>query len=550
MNAVAQVPTIFPDSGQRQLSPKEQLQRAKAMTCLASKEKSPSCVANLFVGIFFDGTGNNMKDHFPKHGHSNVVRLHNAFPDRPKDGYLRYYIPGVGTPFPEIGENGYSGLGKATALGGEQRINWGLIRIYNAVHSFLTGNDLIEDSQAKTIAKNMSSDQMGLGGSYRRMVMRNWEEKLKAVTKSRKPTIQQLNISVFGFSRGAAEARAFCNWFFELCEKKDGAYTLADIPVRIQFLGIFDTVASVGLANMYSLAEGHMSWADDNMHINRAVERCVHFVAAHEIRACFPLDSGRRGTSYPPNCLEVVYPGAHSNVGGGYMPNAQGKCSKVPTKDKYAFIALMPAIDMYHEARKSGVPLLTLEEMPSQVRRDFDPDPDMVKAYNAYLEKAAIGLRPVENALRSHMALYYRYRKLRLDNLLDVAPYRDAPTEDRQFLKLTNEDFREDSRRLEGTDQANKEEAADPVAYHRRLRQSVANPDKNARVYPTRKLSTMEREILEVLRSKQELSEDIVRFFDFYVHDSLAGFAQDGIRERSYNAKGHLRHRTVFVENG
>lgn len=300
MSAVAQIPTQFPESGQRQLSPKEQLQRAKAMACLANKEKSPACVANLSVGIFFDGTGNNMKDHYPKHGHSNVVRLYSAFPDKPRDGYLRYYIPGVGTPFPEIGENGYSSLGKATALGGEQRINWGLVQVYNSVHAFLTGNLLLPNEQARTIVKNMSSDQMGMGGSYRRMVMRAWEEKLKAVTKSRKPTVQQLNISVYGFSRGAAEARAFCNWFFELCEKKDGAYTLADIPVRIQFLGIFDTVASVGLANMYSLVEGHMSWANDNMHINPAVERCVHFVAAHEIRACFPLDSGRRGSSYPP----------------------------------------------------------------------------------------------------------------------------------------------------------------------------------------------------------------------------------------------------------
>lgn len=550
MTAVAHVPIPFPTDGNRKLSPKEQLQRAKAMACSAPMDKKPSCVANLFIGVFFDGTGNNMNDHYPKHGHSNVVRLYNAFPNKPGDGYLRYYIPGVGTPFPEIGELGYSSLGKAIAMGGEQRINWGLIRVYNAVHSFLAGSDLIDDSQAKTIVKNMSSDQIGLGNSYRRMVMRTWEEKLKAIAKSRKPTVQQLNISVFGFSRGAAEARAFCNWFFELCEKKDGAYTIADIPVRIQFLGLFDTVASVGLANMFSIVEGHMAWADDNMHINPAVERCVHFVAAHEIRACFPLDSGRSGTSYPSNCKEVVYPGVHSNVGGGYMPNAQGKCVQVPEKGKYAFIALMPAIDMYHEARKSGVPLLALDDMPPQIRRDFDPDPEMVKAYNAYLEKAAVGARPVENALKAHMALYYRYRKLRLDNLLESAPYKGAPEEDKKFLRLTNEDFRDGVRILEGVDQSNKDAASDPSAFHRRLQQAAAYPEKDKPVYLPRKLTSTEREILEALRGPEKLSDDIVRFFDYYVHDSLAGFAQDGVREHRFNGQGHLRHRNVFVENG
>lgn len=551
MSAPVQHPLPIPTDGLRQLSPKEQLQRAKAMTCSLPKDKKPGCVGNVFLGIFFDGTGNNMQDHYPKHGHSNVVRLHNAYPENPTDGFFRYYIPGVGTPFPQIGENSYSSLGKAVAKGGEQRINWGLVQVYNAVHRFLVNNqNLVPDAKAKTIVSNMSSDQLGLGGSYRRMVMRTWEDKLKAVIKSTKPEVQQINISVFGFSRGAAQARAFCNWFFELCEKKDGGYTLAGVPVRIYFLGIFDTVASVGLANLVSITEGHMAWADDNMHINSAVEQCVHFVAAHEIRACFPLDSARRGSSYPPNCKEVIYPGAHSNVGGGYMPNAQGKCGQVPDERKYAFAALMPAIDMYHEACKAGVPLLALHEMPSQIRRDFDPDPDLVKAYNAFLKKSGVGAQSLENAMKSHMSLYYRYRKLRLNNLLDVAPYTQAPAEDREFLKITNADFREGVRILEGTDQANKDAAQNAAAYHKRLQHSLAYPDKNNPVYLPRKLQPMEQDILDSLKNPQPLSEEVIRFFDYYVHDSLAGFAQDGVHEYSYNRQGHLRHRKIFVDNG
>lgn len=549
MSAPVQNPPLFPTNGMRKLSPKEQLQRVKAMSCSLPKDKKPGCVGNVFVGVFFDGTGNNMHDHYPKHGHSNVVRLYNAHPDKPSEGYFSYYIPGVGTPFPQIGENNYSSLGKAAAMGGEQRINWGLIQIYNAVHRFLMGNNsLITDEQAKTIVKNMSSDQLGMGGSYRRMVMHTWEEKLKTVIKSTKPEVQQINISVFGFSRGAAQARAFCNWFFELCEKKDGAYTLAGVPVRIYFLGIFDTVASVGLANLVSLTEGHMAWADDNMHINPAVEQCVHFVAAHEVRACFPLDSARNGTSYPANCKEVVYPGAHSNVGGGYMPKAQGKCGQAPDEKKYAFVALMPAIDMYHEARKAGVPLLALGDMPRQVRRDFDPDPELVKAYNAYLKKAGIGTQPVEKALNAHMALYYRYRKLRSESLLSIAPYTEAPAEDRSFLKLVNDDFIAGARILEGIDQANRDAARDPDAYVKRMRTAMAYPEKEEAVYLPRTLTPTEKEIVEALKSHQPLSEEIVQFFDYYVHDSIAGFAQDGVHEYAINGQGHLRHRKVFSE--
>jgi hypothetical protein len=439
MSAHARTPSLFPTSGQRQLSPREQLQRAKALACALAKDNKPSCVGSIFVGLFFDGTGNNLQDHYPKHGHSNVVRLYNTHPNKPRHGQFSYYIPGVGTPFPEIGERKYGSLGKGTAMGGELRINWALLRIYNAVHAFLVGADLITDQEAKSIVSNMSLDQLGVGSTYRRMVLRTWEEKLEAVIKSKKPEVQQINISVFGFSRGAAQARAFCNWFYELCDAKDGAYTFAGVPVRIQFLGIFDTVASVGLANLTSLAEGHMAWADGNMHINPAVEQCVHFVAAHEVRACFPLDSARNGTTYPDNCKEVVYPGSHSDVGGGYMPLAQGKNAHIPDEKKYNFVALMPAIDMYHEARKAGVPLMAIHEMPKQVRRDFDPDPEAVKAYNAYLRSSGVGALPVEKALKTHMALYYRYRLLRLDNLLTTTPYDNAPAEDRQFLQMTNE---------------------------------------------------------------------------------------------------------------
>lgn len=38
----------------------------------------------------------------------------------------------------------------------------------------------------------------------------------------------------------------------------------------------------------------------------------------HETRASFPVDLARRPHAYQSHCLEAVYPGMHSDVGGGY----------------------------------------------------------------------------------------------------------------------------------------------------------------------------------------------------------------------------------------
>jgi hypothetical protein len=148
------------------------------------------------------------------------------------------------------------------------------------------------------------------------------------------------------------------------------------------------------------------------------------------------------------------------------------------------------------------------------------------------------------------MALYYRYRLLRLDNLLTTTPYDNAPAEDRQFLQMTNEDFREGIKRLRAIDQSNQEYAHDPQAFHRRIRKSRTNSDPKDWLEAPRKLTPMEQDILAALTNAQALNEDVVSFFDHFVHDSIAGFAQDGVRERLYNAQGHLRHRTVFLKVG
>ena len=154
------------------------------------------------------------------------------------------------------------------------------------------------------------------------------------------PRIIAIRLWVYGFSRGAAAARAFANWLEALTQVEvegETCYLFAGIPISIAFLGLFDTVASVGVAYVAPFAAGHMGWADDSMRLTdsqKFLERCVHLVSAHEQRACFPVDSIRRKANPDdPNCastyragtVEYLYPGVHSDVGGGYPPGDQGK---------------------------------------------------------------------------------------------------------------------------------------------------------------------------------------------------------------------------------
>ncbi|WP_181358723.1 MULTISPECIES: DUF2235 domain-containing protein [unclassified Stenotrophomonas] len=73
------------------------------------------------------------------------------------------------------------------------------------------------------------------------------------------PRVDRIRISVFGFSRGATEARVFCNWLGDACDPAPGPLRLCGIPVQIDFIGLFDTVASVGAVQNFfeSVLDGH-----------------------------------------------------------------------------------------------------------------------------------------------------------------------------------------------------------------------------------------------------------------------------------------------------
>lgn len=139
--------------------------------------------------------------------------------------------------------------------------------------------------------------------------------------------IQALELDLFGFSRGAASARHLVN---EVLKRErgvlqallhDGQIAWAEEvgwargSIQVMVVGLFDTVAAIGswrdLGNVRDASNRRV-----NLYLPAGCARQVlHLVARDEQRRNFALNSIQPGWS-----REIVLPGAHSDIGGGYLP--------------------------------------------------------------------------------------------------------------------------------------------------------------------------------------------------------------------------------------
>ena len=179
------------------------------------------------------------------------------------------------------------------------------------------------------------------------------------------PTTIQLD--VFGFSRGAAMARHFVNClkqnYFDFADPEiNKAFSSRNI--LINFLGIYDTVASFGIA-------GNNADLGFSFHIKQSwiESKAVHIYALNEYRLGFDLQAliPSQDTNYPidkfeDKFIEIGLPGAHSDIGGGYYYN-----NKTQHADN-SLLACPPLDLMVKYARENGVPLAC--ENTDQARKD------------------------------------------------------------------------------------------------------------------------------------------------------------------------------------
>lgn len=397
-------------------------QQEIAESCMAERAegKPAPCSQVLNISLFFDGTNNHgdSDDKASPACSSNVRRLFHATIGDAKtvaSGYFKHYMQGVGTEFKKIGENGPSSSGLSFATGGERRILWGLTRLIDSLQ-LAVGLDEYKDKDALGVIQKMEftyeEAENGLkvkkptSLSDRQAAMKEgMAEVLKKLAQPDfKPQVLKIKLCVYGFSRGAAEARAF---LWRLNEQMPDE-TFFGIPLEVKFLGIFDTVASVGLTELAPGAKGHLDWGGDMALPDKTwLQHCEHMVSAHEQRLCFPLDSvGNSASGGYPSCVkgEWVYPGMHSDVGGGYPPNDQGKArgeqgmllSQLPLNHMYrlAFDAGAPlkvnavALTEGAAADKAKLELLQKQEpwrfMDKDTRELFDVEPELLKRFNAW----------------------------------------------------------------------------------------------------------------------------------------------------------------------
>jgi hypothetical protein len=405
-----------------------------ALCVAAGRRLMPPCCKTLHVSLFFDGTGNNLNNDLylsdPRHP-TNIARMFRAsigdghaggtahspgakgLTDAAGTGngqYFKYYMPGVGTPFTEVGDLDYSLLGLGGAWYGEERINWGLLMILDAVRRTLGLPRLDNTALLKAVTAMGTwagvESMDGYATRSREINRQLWaiEKPLRiALTQPQPGQVKLLGIKlyVYGFSRGASAARAFVSWLNQLLTRSEPvlALRLSDLrlPISVEYLGLLDTVASVGLADIVPGANGHMSWADGNQELpaSSLVKRCLHIVASHEQRLSFPLESIRREKGgYPANSAEVIYPGVHSDQGGGYPPGDQGKAIGANDSLLLSQIALQ---DLYADAFAHGAPLkVPKETLPAELRhevwrameyalmKEFDVSATLVTRFNAW----------------------------------------------------------------------------------------------------------------------------------------------------------------------
>lgn len=587
-----------------------------------SSNQASGCTQRISVAFFFDGTGNNLDADKGTGEHSNVARLFNAH-TRDNDVTLtfRRYLPGIGTYFKEIGDPGGTTTGKGMGAYGQKRLDW----------AFKELAIILQKAEAR--AQNPSN------------------------------RILEVRIAVFGFSRGAALARAFCRDLQKSCSGQPGSYQVkagamgtsgmtlkGAYPIDLYFLGLLDSVASVGLpmsannvvtkrrngfgwrdvvstGNSYGeaerdlqnlafgapgadpspgIADGHGDWADD-LAIPPLVSQCLHLVAGHEIRNSFPMDSVLHGTACPNGTMEIVYPGVHSDVGGGYRQGEGGKSS---------LLAIMPLRTMFEKAIEAKVPLLPYgAARSSDEKKDFalgDEDKPKFDALLYYWKKYASTVNggvALGQSVLNHMSLYWRYR-------LSVAVLRTDPshagrtgragkqrqlTPEQQTIQQNEQTFAKDRKGLEQeagkrravyyaessrrenaeqgltaaksspgyTNQVPLWEAQVATAKraedkaHDAWRQAqakvdgaandselIANLDSydlwlledaklihgwhkegtNKRLRPHYKALVEAYDEVVVRQQPMAAESDLFKFFNLYVHDSLAGFATDNTR--------------------
>ena len=454
--------------------------------------------------------------------------------------YRKIYVPGVGTPFRQVGDENDdelgNRLGEAVAKYGNARIIWAMLQVLSLLMS-MSGQEAIPAQELDDMARKLGRPAVDGDVKIEFYKKLNGSNYLRKLQNDRLPKIEAVNLYVFGFSRGAAAARSFCTRMRTYLAKLDIKF-----KINIKFLGLFDTVASVGSAHssraLYGKEDGHHSWAAMDLMFPSGIDKTVHLVAAHEVRGSFPITSiaGMTGE-------EIVFPGVHSDVGGGYAPTEQGKSVYVDTDT--GKLSQIPLSVMYRKAVMAGVPfLLPSEWQDDTIKEVMKVDPVLIRDFNSYRENTDIGGKYLRDMLRKQYAFYIRWRKMRYGTLEKVMSANLAKVNSKRMRERDVADLRDAEKRL-GLELAFLNGRRDPSTGmpYRSSQENLSGETAilGGIIQMMEKVNQWEKEGIKKIWNDKAPPQAAVKMFEQYVHDSVGWF-----RVEPAESWGYLRWRTIL----
>ncbi|WP_347329905.1 phospholipase effector Tle1 domain-containing protein [Marinimicrobium locisalis] len=270
-------------------------------TVIEKEKKEPVQELKVRLLLFFDGTLNNRTNVAQREGETDIYAEH--------EGMGSY-------------ENGRSNI---ALLESNVEKN---IAGYDAVASvYVEGAGTENLEKDRTLGYALGTASTGVKRKTEKGIrdaVSNIQESLS--NQSGKFVIKTVDVDCFGFSRGAATAR-YC--IYQLTD--DGGEPLQErlenrqLPteaVTINFVGLFDTVSSHGVFYFNDVAALKL----DAIH---QAKKVVQLEAAEEYREKFSLTTIK---SAKEKGKRICLPGAHSDVGGGYLDGPEDRTVFVGNK--------------------------------------------------------------------------------------------------------------------------------------------------------------------------------------------------------------------------
>lgn len=283
----------------------------------------------LTLGVFFDGTGNN------------AVNTDNML-KACLTGSFNYTDSDAALLLAQCGKEkmGVEGIGATSYTGDYTNVHW-LSTLYRTSFSpdsewfqrslYVEGVGTEAGKPDSTLGMGLGISDTGVIAKTHTAVARLAEAVQQAIVIAKNElsgyaiTVKAVQFDIFGFSRGAAAARHFANRIqgedravIEAIRQGMGDTGYKGAPAgKTRFTGLFDTVAAIGTPvnglNPHSADTGEV-----NLLLRPGVaEKVFQITTQNECRFNFALNSVR------PAWPELALPGAHSDIGGGYLPQVR-----------------------------------------------------------------------------------------------------------------------------------------------------------------------------------------------------------------------------------